>query len=95
MPYRLLALVLAVVLVATLATPAKAEAFDPMIALAVAGAAVIVLVLVVYLVVANVSGGTRAEQRHEVWLACSAADCVTLPAAAVPAPVAAPPRESP
>ena len=56
MPYRFLALMLAVVLVITLATPAKAEAFDVMTGLAIAGAAIIVLVLVVYLIVANVEG---------------------------------------
>jgi len=56
MPYRFLALMLAVVLVISLATPAKAEAFDVMTGLAIAGAAIIVLVLVVYLVVANVEG---------------------------------------
>ena len=61
MPYRFLALMLAVVLVISLATPAKAEAFDVMTGLAIAGAAIIVLVLVVYLVVANVEGPKMGE----------------------------------
>jgi len=60
-PCRFLALVLATVLVLTLATPAKAEAFDVLTGLAIAGAAVIVLVLVVYLVVANVEGSKMSS----------------------------------
>ena len=55
-PCRFFALVLSVVLLLTFATPAKAEAFDVMTGLAIAGAAIIVLVLVVYLVIANVEG---------------------------------------
>jgi hypothetical protein len=88
MPYRFLVLMLAVVLVITLATPAKAEAFDVMTGLAIAGAALIVLVLVVYLVVANVEGpktenldGPRVVQQP----------VVTYVAVAVPSVV----RESP
>jgi hypothetical protein len=56
MSFRILALALAIVLLVTFATPAKAEAFDVMTGLAIAGAAIIVLVLIVYLVVANVEG---------------------------------------
>ena len=56
MSFRVLALVLAVVVLVTFATPAKAEAIEPLTILAIAGAAVIVLVLVIYLVVANVEG---------------------------------------
>ena len=56
MSFRVLALALAVVLLVTFATPAKAEAIEPLTILAIAGAAVIVLVLVIYLVVANVEG---------------------------------------
>jgi hypothetical protein len=59
-PCRFLALVLAVVLVLTFAAPAKAEAFDVLTGLAIAGAAIIVLVLIVYLVVANVEGSKMA-----------------------------------
>jgi len=95
MPARLLALILAVVLVVTLATPAKAEAFDVLTGLAIAGAVVIVLVLVAYLVIANVEGDKRVEQRREVWLACAGERCVTLPAAAAPAAFATPTPEAP
>jgi hypothetical protein len=84
MPCRLLALVLAVVLVVTLATPAKAEAIDVLTGLAIAGAVVIVLVLIAYLVVANVEGSKRAEHYQEVWLACAEARCVTMSAPVAP-----------
>ena len=59
MPFRVLALALAVVLMVTFATPAKAEAIEPLTILAIAGAALIVIVLVVYLVVANVEGDSK------------------------------------
>jgi hypothetical protein len=78
MPYRLLAVALAVLLVVTLAKPARAEALDVLTGLAIAGAVVIVLVLVAYLVIANVEGEKRSEQRREVWLACADERCVTI-----------------
>jgi hypothetical protein len=56
MTFRVLVLTLAVVLLVTFATPAKAEAIEPFTIIAIAGAAVIVLVLVVYLIVANTEG---------------------------------------
>jgi len=68
-PCRFLALVLAVVLVLTFATPAKAEAFDVMTGLAIAGAAIILLVIVVYLVVANVEGSKLSDTRESPRLA--------------------------
>ena len=61
MSFRVLALALAVVLLVTFATPAKAEAIEPMTILAIAGVAVIVLVLIVYLVVANVEGQRMSQ----------------------------------
>ena len=61
MSFRALALVLAVVLLVTFATPARAEAMEPMTILAIAGAALIVIVLVVYLVVANVEGPRMSQ----------------------------------
>ena len=60
MPYRVLALALAVVLLVTFATPAKAEAMEVTTILAIAGAALLVVVLIVYLVVANVEGPKMA-----------------------------------
>ena len=56
MPFRVFAAALAVVLLMTFATPAKAEALEPMTIIAIAGAAVLVIVIIVYLVVANMEG---------------------------------------
>lgn len=95
MPYRVLALVLTLVLVVTLATPAKAEAFDVLTGLAIAGAAVIVIVLIAYLVIANTQGDKRVERGGEVWLACAAEGCVTIPPATTPVAFAAPRPEAP
>ncbi len=95
MPYRVLALVLTVVLVVTLATPGKAEAFDVLTGLAIAGAAVIVIVLVAYLVIANTQGDKRVERPAEVVLACAAEGCVTIPAATRPVAFVAPTPEAP
>ena len=61
MSCRVLALVLAAVLLLTLATPAQAEA-NPMLIIGAIGAAVVVIVLVAYLVVANVEGPRRADR---------------------------------
>jgi hypothetical protein len=61
MSSRVLALALAVVLQVTFATPAKAEAIEPLTVLAIAGAAVLVLVHIVYLVVANVEGPKMSQ----------------------------------
>ena len=63
MSFRVLALALAVVLLVTFATPAKAEALEPTTILAIAGAAVLVLVLIVYLIVANVEGPKMSQSQ--------------------------------
>ncbi len=91
MPYRFLALMLAVVLVITLATPAKAEAFDVLTGLAIAGAAIIVLVLVVYLIVANVEGPKMGKAPDLDGPRVVEQPVVTYVAVAVPSVV----RESP
>jgi hypothetical protein len=77
MSFRVLALALVVVLLVTFATPAKAEAIEPLTILAIVGAALIVVVLIVYLVVANVEGDKMRSQAPE------------LPVYALPGPVAA------
>ncbi len=59
-PHRMLALVLVAALLLTAVTPARAEAVEAGTILFIAGAAVVVLILVVYLVVANVKGDPRA-----------------------------------
>ncbi len=76
---RLLAVVLVVVLLATAIAPARAEAIDPMTAMAIAGAAVCVVILIVFLVIANTKGPKMDEtgmdeQRQPVMVACVEAE---------------------
>ena len=58
---HLLVMVLVVGLLVMALHPAPAEAFDPMVAIAVAGAVAAVVVIVVYLVIANMEGDRRSE----------------------------------
>jgi hypothetical protein len=69
---RLIAVVLAVVLMVTFAAPARAEAVDPFTIMAIAGAAVVVVILVVYLIVASTKGKRMDEslERQPVMIAC-------------------------
>ena len=57
---KLTAVVLVCVLGVTFAVPAKAEAIDPLTAIAIATAAVGVLIVIVFLVVANMADAKRA-----------------------------------
>jgi len=79
-PFRLIALLLAVVLMVVVGTPARAEAIDALTMVAIAGLVVAGLVLIAYLVIANVEGDKRAGEGRVVWVACAAADCATIPA---------------
>jgi hypothetical protein len=58
-PFRAVAVVLVIVLAALLATPARAEA-EVLTVLALVGAGLAVLLIVGYLIVANVEGSRRA-----------------------------------
>lgn len=78
---RLLAATLVVLLVLTLAAPARAEA-DVLTILAITSLVMAGVVIVAYLVIANVEGSRRAHTGHLVWLACAGAGC--RPAAATP-----------
>jgi hypothetical protein len=73
---RLIAVVLAVVLMATVAAPSRAEAVDPFTIMAIAGAAVVVVILIAYLIVASTKGKRmeEAEQRQPVMIACVEAE---------------------
>jgi hypothetical protein len=73
---RGLAVVLVVVLTATVIAPARAEAIDPMTILAIAGAAVCVVILIAFLVVANTKGSKmeQVEERQPVMVACVEVD---------------------
>jgi hypothetical protein len=59
-PHRTLAFVLLVALLLTAVTPARAEAVEATTILFIAGAAVVIVILVTYLVIANVRGERRA-----------------------------------
>jgi len=80
-PFRLVALLLAAVLLVVAGTPGKAEAIDALTIVAIAGLVVAGIVLIAYLVVANVEGGRAGGDSRVVWVACAAADgCATIPA---------------
>jgi hypothetical protein len=59
-PFRMLALVLVAVLLVTAATPARAEAMDPSTMIAIASTGVGIIILVAFLIVANVSDRKQA-----------------------------------
>ena len=73
-PFRLIAIVLIVALVVMVATPEKADAMDPMIIIAIAGAAAAVIVLIAFLIIAN-KEGNRASQ--PIYIACTGEDCLS------------------
>ncbi len=81
-PFRLVALLLAAVLLVVAGTPARAEAIEALTIVAIVGLAAAALVLIAYLVIANVEGDKSAsDEGRVVWVACAAADgCVTIPA---------------
>lgn len=80
-PFRLVALVLVGILLVVAGTPARAEAIDALTIVAIAGLTVAAIVLIAYLVVANVEGNKRAGEERAVWVVCAAADgCATIPA---------------
>ena len=72
---RVLAVMLVVVLVMTLAAPARSEAIDPMTGIAIAGAAVCVIILIAYLIVANTRGpripDAQNDEPRPVMVACA------------------------
>ena len=73
--FRLLSLVLIVTLIIGFATPGRAEAIEPLTILAIAGAAVLVIGIIVFLVIANMNESkqksVQGEPRH---LACIDSD---------------------
>jgi hypothetical protein len=68
-PFRTLALVLVTVLLVVTATPARAEALEPLAIVAIATLVVAGIVLIAYLIVANVEGERRAEHEQIIWVA--------------------------
>jgi hypothetical protein len=72
LPLRAIALVLVLVLGITVATPARAEA-DPLAVLAIVSLVVIGVIVVVYLIAANVGDSRRAgDDAPVVWVALPA-----------------------
>ena len=67
--FRMVALVLATVLLLIAATPAKAEAMEPLVIVAVVGLVLAGIVLIAYLVIANVEGERRADEGRVIWVA--------------------------
>jgi hypothetical protein len=91
--FRLLALTLVAVLALTLAVPARAEALEPLTIVAIASLAVIGVIVIVYLIVANVEGSRRGAESEPRYVACAESDtearaCWAVPEASalVPAP---------
>ncbi len=89
--FRMVALVLVLALGLTLATPAKADAFDILTAVAIGTLVVAGIILVVYLIVANVHGSKMSEADAPVLVACAESDvasraCWPLPPGATITP---------
>jgi hypothetical protein len=85
--FRMIALVLVLAFGLTLATPAKADAFDVLTAIAIGTLVVAGIILVVYLIVANVHGSKMSEADTPLLVACAESDaapraCWPLPSSA-------------
>jgi hypothetical protein len=68
-PFRMIALVLATVLVVVAATPAKAEAVEALAIVAIATLVIAGILLIGYLIIANVEGERRADEGRVIWVA--------------------------
>jgi hypothetical protein len=68
-PFRTIALVLVTVLLVVTATPAKAEALEPLVIVALASLALAGLVIIGYLIIANVEGRRLADEGELIWVA--------------------------
>jgi len=85
--FRLLSVILIVTLIVGFATPGRAEALEPLTIMAIAGAAVLVVVLVVYLIIANVHESQRRKAEGEPrYLACAESDIALRNCWAIPEP---------
>lgn len=77
-PMRLIAVMLAVVLVMTFAAPARAEAIDPLTWVAIAGAAVCVILIIAYVIIASSRGPRIPDAQDDgprpVMVACAEAE---------------------
>ena len=76
-PSRLLALVLATILVVTFVAPAKADA-DVLAAVGIATLVIAGVIIVAYLIVANVTGSQQAGETRTAWIACAGDGCAAI-----------------
>ncbi len=76
---KLTSVALVTILILTFAAPAKAEAIDPALAISLAGLAVVAVIIIVYLVVANTRGPKMQSESEEApsRMACLQVDGVT------------------
>jgi hypothetical protein len=92
--FRALALLLVTVLLVVCVTPAPVEAVEALTIVAIAGLVVAGIVLIAYLIVANVEGDKRGDGGRVIWVACAASEgCASAPletVAAVLGPVVDP-----
>jgi hypothetical protein len=79
-PFRFVALVMVTVLLVLAATPARAEALEALTIVAIVGLALAGIILIAYLIVANVEGKKSADAGRLVWVACASDACTTVPA---------------
>jgi hypothetical protein len=70
-PFRTLALVLAVVMLVLVATPARAEAIEPLTMVALVSLAIAGVILIAFLIIANVEDRKSAEEPAVIWVAQS------------------------
>jgi hypothetical protein len=78
--FRVVALVVAIVLVVTFATPARAEA-DVLAAIAIGTLVVAGIILLAYLVIANTADRNHADAGRIVYVACADDRCAGMAAA--------------
>ena len=94
--FRLLAFTLALVLALTLAAPARAEALGPFAIIAIVGLVAVGVIIIVYLVIANVAGSRRAAKSEARYVTCVESDTGSRTCSALPdAPALALPADTP
>ena len=95
--FGLLALTLVVVLTLTLAAPARAEALEPLTLVALASLAVVGVIIIVYLIIANVEHSRSSAESEPRYVACVESDteprtCWAVPEVSTLVPVATVPQ---
>ena len=97
--FRLLAFTLVAVLAFTLTAPARAEALEPFTIIAIVGLVAVGVIIIVFLIVANVAGSRGAASSEPRYVTCVESDtgsrtCWALPDAPTPVPPADTPQAS-